>query len=85
MKKRKIIKEKIVEQKLDANGYNTVELEKDGIKKTFLVCFLVAQTFVPNPNKFKYVRHKNGIITDDAATNLEWATTPEFNPQCLAL
>ena len=33
---------------------------------------LVANAFVPNPNNFKNIRHKNGNLLDNRASNLEW-------------
>jgi HNH endonuclease len=33
---------------------------------------LVAKTFVPNPDGKLNVKHKNGVITDNNAVNLEW-------------
>lgn len=68
-------KEKIVKQTMDTNGYFNVKLKKDGIEKSFPVHFLVAQAFVPNPNNLPYVRHKNGIKTDNRAENLEWTNS----------
>lgn len=63
-----------MEPKLDADGYLYVELYKDGedAAERRLVHMLVAETFVPNPEGLPNVRHKNGIITDNRAVNLEW-------------
>ncbi len=33
---------------------------------------IVAQVFVPNPRNYSKVRHKNGLINDNSAENLEW-------------
>jgi hypothetical protein len=36
---------------------------------------LVANAFVPNPEGYTYVRHKNGKLLDNRADNLEWVET----------
>lgn len=56
----------------NAMGYPIVLLSKDGKKKTLLVHRLVAKAFIPNPNEFNLINHKNEIKTDNRAENLEW-------------
>jgi len=46
-------------------------------KKSILVHKIVAVAYIPNPNKYPQVNHKNGIKTDNKAENLEWATAKE--------
>jgi hypothetical protein len=38
---------------------------------------LVAKAFIPNPNNYDIVNHKNGIKNDNRADNLEWVTQSE--------
>ncbi len=57
------------------NGKPMVSLEKDGQFENFSVALLVAQSFVPNPNNYKYVKHKDGNLENCAATNLYWSQT----------
>lgn len=55
-------------------GYKNVFLwkEKVGIRKR--IHRLVAVAFIPNPNNFKEVNHKNGDKGDNRVENLEWCS-----------
>ena len=55
-------------------GYFRVGLYKDGKTKKFRVHRLVASAFVPNPENFPEVNHKDGIKSNNAAHNLEWCS-----------
>lgn len=66
-------------KKNNANrGYKQVSLCKNGKIVSVRVCRLVAEAFVPNPNKLPQVNHINEIKDDDRASNLEWCT-PKYN------
>lgn len=53
-----------------------VNLCKGGQQKRFLVSYLVADLFVPNPEGFRYVVHVNGDSRDSRAANLVWSNSP---------
>lgn len=55
-------------------GYYSVCLCKDKRKYDFLIHRLVADTFIPNPNNFPQVNHKNEDKHDNRVKNLEWCT-----------
>ena len=72
---------KILEGGLDKDWYRIVGLSKNKIRKTFRVHRLVAETFIPNPNNYPCVNHKDqspnkkkGIVSNNNASNLEWCT-----------
>lgn len=53
------------------DGIFTVIIE--GIKVTGTLRILIAKYFIPNPNNYKNVIHKNKILTDCRASNLQWS------------
>lgn len=56
------------------NGYKFVTLHKSGIAQKCYVHRLVAETFIPNPNNFPCVNHKDEDKTNNCVSNLEWCT-----------
>ena len=56
------------------NGYAYVNIHIDGKRGTRLVHRLVAESFIPNPDKLPQVNHKDENITNNCAENLEWCT-----------
>ena len=60
---------------LSANhdGYLKVRLQKGAKDVTRRVHTLVAQAFIPNPNCYNTVNHKDGDKTNNNVENLEWA------------
>lgn len=56
-------------------GYSFVSLFNDNRKKkTISIHRLVAQAFVPNPNNYSEVNHRNANKMDNHYLNLEWCT-----------
>lgn len=67
-----------LKQKTDKFGYKAVTLYKDGKGKTIRVHRLVAEAFLPNPNNYNYVNHKDESRDNNNVDNLEWCTH-EYN------
>lgn len=65
-------KEKQLKQHIVGSGYVGVVLCKNGKCKSFSVHRLVAQAWIPNPNKFTDVDHINEDKTDNRKNNLRW-------------
>ncbi len=59
---------------ISTSGYKVVNLRSGGNQKTFLVHRLIATTFLPNPNMFPVINHKNEDKLDNRVDNLEWCT-----------
>ena len=55
-------------------GYLQVELANGGVKKCFVVHRLVAIAFLPNPNCFPQVNHKDENKANNCVENLEWCS-----------
>ena len=57
--------------------YASISLRKNKISRTYPVHFLVAQAFIPNPNKYKEINHIDGNKRNNIYTNLEWCSHKE--------
>ena len=64
-------KETILKQSFNNGGYLHVNFQHHSID----VHKLVALLFLPNPNHYECVNHKNEIKTENYVSNLEWCTT----------
>lgn len=54
--------------------YKRVTLYKNKCKKTITIHRLVAQAFIPNPNNYPQVNHKDENKYNNCVNNLEWCT-----------
>ena len=73
------IHEKIIKQRINKKryGYCELSLHKNGKEKRFKVHRLIAEAFIPNPNKLPEVNHIDGNKENNHASNLEWCTSKE--------
>lgn len=60
-------------------GCFLVNVKIKGKTKKLYVHRLVAQTFIPNPNGYKYVNHKDENKENNSVDNLEWCTAKYNN------
>lgn len=58
----------------DPKGYLKIKLRNDGIRKGYCVHRLVASHFIPNPENFPEVNHKDFDPSNNMFLNLEWGT-----------
>ena len=65
---------KFLKPSLNTSGYETVELFNEKGSKRFLVHRLVATAFIPNPNNYPMVNHKDEVKNNNDVSNLEWCT-----------
>ena len=65
---------RIRKQFLNKAGYYTVGLCKNGKQHHRQVSRIVAEAFLPNPNGYPEVNHKNETPKDNRVENLEWCS-----------
>lgn len=61
--------------KRNNSGYLWVELFKNGKRAPMLIHRLVANAFIPNPDKLPQVNHKDENPENNCIDNLEWCTS----------
>ena len=72
------LKEFIMKPNIIKKGYLRIHLCKNGKMKHFLVHQLVAYHFIPNPNNYHCVNHKDEDKQNNCVDNLEWCDI-EYN------
>lgn len=69
------IEDIILKPSLNKDGYELVNLkDSNHIAKWFTVHRLVAMCFIPNPNNYGEVNHKDEVKNNNVVSNLEWCT-----------
>lgn len=70
-----LCKSKIMKQRLDAHGYYKISLSDEKHNhKSFFVHRIVASAFIPNPNNYPIINHKDQNPKNNYVCNLEWCT-----------
>lgn len=67
----------ILKYSLNRRGYHKIKLQKGGKKLNTFVHRIVARTYLPNPQNFPEVHHKDGNPANNNVENLEWCTGRE--------
>lgn len=63
-----------VKPNIDVWGYERVDLSKNKNEKHYKVHRLVAKAFIPNPNNYPCINHKDENKTNNCVDNLEWCS-----------
>lgn len=69
-----VVEERILKPKQTKDGYLSVALCKDNKLKSHRVHRLVAICFLPNPNNYPVINHKDECKTNNNVDNLEWCS-----------
>lgn len=70
--------EYILKPNVASHGYAEVTLYNKTVRRKFLVHRLIASVFLPNPNNFPQINHKDENKLNNAVNNLEWCSA-EYN------
>lgn len=57
--------------------YRSVHLSNNGKGKSFRIHRLVAKAFIPNPNNYPNVLHRDNDTSNNCISNLKWGTQKE--------
>ena len=66
--------EKIKKLDKTKQGYLRIELSKNKKRKKYTIHRLVAEAFIPNPNNYPCINHKDENKINNNVDNLEWCT-----------
>ena len=61
----------------NTSGYKLIQFSVKSVKKNYYIHQLVALNYIPNPDKKKFVNHKDGNKSNNSVDNLEWVTQSE--------
>ena len=73
-KHNRLIKQHIINTPLNNAGYKIAQMRYNGKIRNTTIHRLVAETFIPNPNNYTQVNHKDENKLNNAVDNLEWCT-----------
>lgn len=63
---------KMLKPKVEKSGYVRFHLSKNNVAKSVSAHRIVAVAFIPNPNNYKTVNHKDENKENNDVSNLEW-------------
>ena len=79
----------ILKQNTHTDGYLMVALvDNNGVRHTIKTHTLIADTFIPNPNNYSEINHKDENKTNNKVENLEWCTKKynnEYNKKAIKI
>lgn len=79
IRKRVFKSKELVGCKVSDQGHLSIGLFRNGRSTTQLIHRLVAEAFIPNPNKYPVVDHIDGDPSNNDVKNLRWADWKQNN------
>ena len=64
---------------VDRDGYLKVHLSKNGHPRKTFIHVIVSKAFIPNPNNYPCINHKDENKLNNCVENLEWCTVAYNN------
>lgn len=74
---KRLVKGQILKQYPNKDGYMIVTFSVNGKSVSLRISRMVAITFIPNPNDYQEVNHKDCNRKNNAVSNLEWCSHQE--------
>lgn len=71
------VRKHILKPRSNKGGYLYVNFKIDGKNTNFAVHRIVANAFIPNPNGYTEINHKDYDRTNNCVDNLEWITSSQ--------
>ena len=68
-------KSHLLSQKDNGHGYKCINIRENGKSIHLYVHRIVAEAFIPNPNNFPQINHKDECKSNNHCDNLEWCTS----------
>lgn len=68
---------RILKATVDSKGYLRLRITLNRVKYSYKVHRLVAEAFIPNPDRKPQVNHIDGNKTNNSVANLEWVSNKE--------
>lgn len=71
------VRQKILKPRCNKGGYQYVNFKINGKNINFAVHRIVANAFIPNPNGYTEINHKDYDKTNNCVENLEWVNSSQ--------
>lgn len=71
------VRKQVLKPRLNSGGYAYVNFNINGHRKNFAVHRIVANAFIPNPNGYSEINHKDYDRTNNCVDNLEWVDSSQ--------